>query len=70
MSKPRGPHTAEASRQGVVREIRAGEVTEQSAATRLQVSLSPIRAWRCSDVHPHWDAGGTWDMVCDARMPR
>ena len=45
MSKPRRPHTAESIRQEVVREIRAGEVTEQAAASRLGVSRQSIRRW-------------------------
>lgn len=45
MSKPRRPHTAEAIRQEVVRAIRAGEVTEQAAATRLGVSRQSIHRW-------------------------
>lgn len=45
MSKPRGPHTAEAIRQEVIRAIRAGEVTEKGAATRLGVSRQSIRRW-------------------------
>jgi len=43
MSKPRGPRTAEAIRRGVVREIRAGGVTGQASATRLEVSLPHCR---------------------------
>lgn len=45
MSKPRRPHTAEAIRQEVVRDIRAGEVTEPAAAARLGVSRQSIRRW-------------------------
>ena len=52
MSKPWEPHTVEAIRQGVVRAIRAGEGTEQAAATRVGVPLAPVRAGKCNVVHP------------------
>lgn len=48
MSKPRGPHTAEAARREVVRAIRAGELTRAAAATRLGVSRQSIYRWLSS----------------------
>ena len=48
MSKPRGPHTAEAARREVVRAIRAGELTRAAGATRLGVSRQSIYRWLAS----------------------
>lgn len=45
MSKPRRPHTDEVTKRAVVREIRAGELTEIEAATRLGVSRQSVRRW-------------------------
>lgn len=45
MSRPRGPQTTEAARGEVVRAIRAGELTQRAAATRLGVFRQSICRW-------------------------
>ena len=54
MPKPRGPHRDAETKREIVREIRAGDLTQAAAARRLRVSRQSIRRWmvRAGSLRP------------------